>query len=224
MMLPNRSPILASRVGKPIPTALAAWYRYNTGITSSGGTVSAWANQTGGEALVQATSGNRPTLESDGTILFNGVDQFLKTAPFTLNQPTTVYFLGRQVTWTAGDKIFDGDTSVSGEVRQSISSPNIRARVAAGDGDLNSNLAVGSYGVICVVFSGANSLLQINSTSPVAQNLGTTGMGGFTLGRPGAASIEFGNIQAKEVLIYNAAHDANQRAAVIAYLNMVNQL
>jgi hypothetical protein len=51
----------------------------------------------------------------------------------------------------------------------------------------------------------------------------TTGTGTLTLGAA-ANGTSPGNFQAKEVLIYASAHDANQRAAVIAYLNMVNQL
>jgi hypothetical protein len=224
MILPNRSPILASRVGKPIPTALAAWYRYNTGITSSGGTVSAWANQTGGEALVQATPGNRPTLESDGTILFNGVDQFLKTAPFTLNQPTTVYFLGRQVTWTLADRIFDGNTLHSGALYQRFDSPNLQIRSSTpADVCNNTGFTIGTYLPVCVVFDGSGSLTQVGGNAPSTGTTGTIGMGGFTLGADGG-NVQWGNIQAKEVLIYSSAHDANQRAAVIAYLNMVNQL
>jgi len=224
MILPNRSPILASRVGKPIPTALAAWYRYNTGITSSGGTVSAWANQTGGEALVQATPGNRPTLESDGTILFNGVDQFLKTAPFTLNQPTTVYFLGRQVTWATGRYIYDGNANDNMELVQRGSSPRVDMRSTSGIIQGDGQLALGTYGVVTCVFNGASSLIQTNSNSPNTGTTGTTAPGGFALGVRGGGGGFFSNQQTKEVLIYNVAHDANQRAAVIAYLNMVNQL
>jgi len=457
MIYPRTSPILASRVGKPIPTALAAWYRYNTGITSSGGTVSAWANQvSGGEALVQATAANQPqfltysgtkymnltgragtyastpdaaalditgdisflayvaaddwtpgdvtaiiskwsfsdpnrsyrllllangtiqianttdgtsgtlvtttssvapsvsngsplyilaTLDvSDGsgnrvgrfytstdgvvftalgtvqtvagntsihssatnllvgasdvgianllagkvfqsqvwnglltvdgngalvttgatkvfdadfsaqaenatsfaesangatvtlngsaqligatsanTLLFNGVDSFLKTAPFTLNQPTTVYFLGRQVTWTNNDRFFDGNTTNTLGIQQVGSSPQIRLRNSSG-GSLNGNLVVGEYAIVTGLFNGASSYSKVNNTADVVANSGTDAAGGFTLGSNGAGNAEYGNIQCKEVLIYSVAHDANQRAAVIAYLNMVNQL
>jgi hypothetical protein len=346
MIYPRRSPILASRVGKPIPTDLAAWYRYNTGITSSGGTVSAWANQTGGEALVQATAANQPVngtpganlavngtfdsdtgwttpsgwsigsgvaskspgvagfirqalsgadegsiylitytvsnyvagginsritgsatvnapgraangtytdvlvapagttydwglfagstfegsidnvsiqkITADGTIYFDGISHFLKTAPFTLNQPTTVYFLGRQVTWTQNHTLFDGNTSTVGRVYQNGSTPQLSAQAGASlIGPISP--ALGSYGVICAVFNGANSVFQLDNGTPVTGTVGAGNMGAFTLGARGDTALP-ANMQAKEALIYNAAHDANQRAAVIAYLNMVNQL
>jgi hypothetical protein len=451
MILPNRSPILVSGVGRPIPTALAAWYRYNTGITSSGGTVSAWANQTGGEALVQATAANQPyivrwdgtnyaivpndgsvifapdsnelditgdvsllwygylnnwTLAADqtlvckrnnastgisyglevasggaprfyvssngtavinftataspavsngsplyvlavydadngssektvkfytgtsidnltqlgnevvsagvittfvstsvlsmggqqaggqrgtggifsskvydgavgvssgsidatgatlvfdadfsaqtsgtrtfsesalgatvtlptsksiigsidaNTIYFDGVANFLKTAPFTLNQPTTVYFLGRQVTYNTGRSIFDGNAASSGLLFQEGGTPSIRINAGATIAVNNNGLTIGTYLPVAVVFNGASSLVQVASNDPVTGNAGTNNMGAFTLGARGDGASP-GNAQAKEVLIYNVAHDANQRAAVIAYLNMVNQL
>jgi hypothetical protein len=223
MMLPNRSPILASRVGKPIPTDLAAWYRYNTGITSASGTVSAWANQTGGEALVQATAGNRPTLESDGTILFNGVDQFLKTAPFTLDQPTTVYFLGRQVTWTANRRIYDGNALDSMRLTQQGASPNNAMNAGGTQIASDPDITLGEYGIITCVFNGASSRIQTGLNAAVTGDAGTNNAGGFTLGAAGNGGNP-ANFQGKEILLYAAAHDANQRAAVIAYLNMVNQL
>ena len=42
-------------------SGLVAWYRHNTGITSSGSLVSAWADQTAsGNNLLQATAANKP--------------------------------------------------------------------------------------------------------------------------------------------------------------------
>jgi hypothetical protein len=341
MMYPRRSPILASRVGKPIPTDLAAWYRYNTGITSDSGTVSAWANQTGGEALVQATAANRPVngsvgatiisngdfasdtvwtkgsgwaigsgvatattssaglnqsitpvvgthylitytitrtagsvtprftggstvsgtarsaagtfsdvitavtgnnvfefigsgfsgtvdnvavqpITADGTIYFDGIARFLKTASFTLNQPTTVYFLGRQVTFTNDRRIYSGHINVEPILRQQTTSPNLDLSAGA-LGPQNNELTLNEYGIVSGVANGANSLLQVGGGTPSTGNAGTNGYTGFTLGAD-FNNASPSNIQVKEVLIYGAAHDANQRAAVIAYLNMVNQL
>jgi len=323
-----------------------AWYRYNTGITSSGGTVSAWANQTGGEALVQATAANQPVngtpganlavngtfdsdtgwtkgapwtigsgvatkapgtagqitqalsggeagsiylitwtltrtagtffsrivgsttvngadrnasgtytdvivagagttyewgfngqasadgfidnvsiqkITADGTIYFDGISHFLKTAPFTLNQPSSIYFLGRAVTWSANDRIFDGNASDSGGVLQVTSTPRIQLNAGSGVAN-NDNYTLGAYVPMVAVFNGANSLLKVGDTAAVTGNAGAGNMGGITLGAIGAGNANFANIQAKEMLSYSAAHDDNQINAVFAYLNMVNQL
>jgi len=324
-----------------------AWYRYNTGITSAGGTVSAWANQTGGEALVQATAANQPVngtpganlavngtfdsdtdwtngsgwtigsgvathaatgtndyitqalsggsagavylitwsltrtagaftssvqgstivngpsrnasgtytdvlvapagssfiwgiqantvgagsidnvsiqkITADGTIYFDGISHFLKTAPFTLNQPSSTYFLGRAVTWSANDRIFDGNASNSGGVLQVTSTPRIQLNAGSGVAN-NDNYTLGAYVPMVAVFNGANSLLKVGDTAAVTGNAGAGNMGGITLGAIGAGNANFANIQAKEMLSYSAAHDDNQINAVFAYLNMVNQL
>ena len=60
---------------------LAVWGRFNIGITVVGAGVDTWADQSGnGRDLLQTTDTNRPSKESDGSILFDGVDNTLKTA------------------------------------------------------------------------------------------------------------------------------------------------
>ena len=50
---------------------LVAWYQFNIGITVTGAGVSTWADQSGnGNDLLQSTDADRPSHESDGTILF----------------------------------------------------------------------------------------------------------------------------------------------------------
>jgi len=87
-----------------------AWFRYGVGITVTGAGVSTWADQSGnGRDLLQGTDTNRPALQADSSILFDGVDNFLKTAGFTFNQPETVYVVFKAITFTDGDTILDGN-------------------------------------------------------------------------------------------------------------------
>jgi hypothetical protein len=199
---------------------LAGWFRYGVGITATNGLVSQWDDVSGnGRHLKQATETNRPGLQADGSILFDGVDNYLKCDAFTLNQPETVYLLFRQVTWTSGGHVFDGNAGDSGRVVQFNATPAIR--VSAGSSVAqNGNLAVNTYGAIAVVINGASSLIQVNSTTATTGNAGANNMGGFTLGASGAAAA-FGNIQVKEAVVYAAAHDADQRARIIEYLSDV---
>jgi len=197
---------------------MKAWYRKGTGITVTGAGVSKWADQSGnGNDLLQATDTNRPSQEADGSILFDGVDNKLKCASFTLVQPETVYLLIKQVTWTANAYIFDGNTDTAMAVFLAVVTPEVRAYGGITSA-VNGDLAIGSYGVLSVVFNGASSVLQVDNNTPVTGNASTNDMGGFTLGAAGDAS-NFGNIQVKEVAIYNTAHDAATRAKVIAYLS-----
>lgn len=163
-------------------------------------------------------------ITADGSILFDGIAHFLKTDAFTLNQPTTVYFLGKQVTWTALDTIYDGDTTAGVmRLQQLTTTPNLALRNSAGTAAANNTeLALNTYGVVTAVFNGASSLLQVNNGTPVIGDFGASTPGGFVLGA-NAVSSDFSNIQVKEILIYNVAHDAGQRASLVNYLTAVNQ-
>lgn len=212
-----------SRVPKVQISGLAAWFKFNYGITSSTSLVSQWDDQSGnGRHLKQGTDTNKPTVQADGSILFDGADNYLACDAFTLNQPTTVYVLGKQVTWTANDRFFDGNTANSMTLFQRTGSPNLAIFSGTTLGN-NGNLALDTYGVISSVFNGANSRLQINNGTPVSGDAGSSNAGGFYLGAL-ATPANFGNVQIKEVLIFSVAHDATQRAAIVRYLSTVGDL
>src|SRR3990167_628749 len=87
-----------------------AWFRFNIGITETGQGVSTWADQSGeGNDLLQGTDAARPPKQSDGSILFNGTDEYLKCVAFTFNRPETAYILFKQITNTSNDYIYDGN-------------------------------------------------------------------------------------------------------------------
>lgn len=199
---------------------LAAWYRFGQGITSAGGLVSVWADASGrARNLLQATGTNQPTLNADGSILFDGVDNWLKTAAFTLNQPVTVYALMKQLTWTLSDIIWDGDAVNSYLVQDNVT-PMLRL-VGVAD---NTDLAVNTYGVLVTVLDGASSAIQVNNGATTTGNAGAGNPGGFTLGTRGDVSAQWANIEVKEVIIYNAAHAAGTRARVYEYLRRLGGL
>ena len=205
---------------------LKLWTKFNSGITVTGAGVSQWDDVSGnGNHLKQATDTNRPSLEADGSILFDGADNFLKATSFTLVQPETIYLLMDAVSWSDGDRIFDGNTSNTGGMLQSGGTPNILAWAGAA-GAVSSELTLGSYHVLCNVFDHDNSLntLQIDKNTPSTDTaFGTNDMSGFSLATIGNGG-SYANIQVKEVLVYSTAHDAATRAKVIAYLSNVGGL
>jgi hypothetical protein len=77
--------------------------------------------------------------------------------------------------------------------------------------------ALGVYAILTGVFNGASSLFQINSNTAVTGNFGAGNPGGITIGADGGSGNN-SNIQVKEVLVYNVAHDTTQNAAVRTYL------
>jgi hypothetical protein len=223
-MIPALRPILFSGLKLPQLPGLAAWYRFGLGITSSGGAVSQWDDQSGnGRHLKQATATNQPALQGDGSILFDGVDNYLKADTFTLAQPETVFILGKQPTWTNTDKWADGHATNSGSISQESVTPQIACFAGAG-GLVGPGLALDTYGVVIAVFNTTSSLIQINTNAPVTGNVGVNSMSGFTLGARGGADAAWSNIQVKEVLIYSVAHDAAARAQVARYLGFVGRI
>ncbi|MCK5236076.1 MAG: hypothetical protein KAR06_03740 [Deltaproteobacteria bacterium] len=200
-----------------IPTEnLKLWTRFNQGITVTGSGVSQWDDQSGnGNHLKQAVDTNRPSKESDGSVLFDGVDNFLKTDAFTLNQPETIYLLVNQVTWTVSDSFIDGNTLNTGIIQAHTITPEVR--LFAGSPTSRIAIPLGVFNVVTAIFNGASSVLQLNNDTPLIDNAGTSNMGGFNLG--GSA-----NIQVKECCVFNVAHDAAQRVQIINYLAKVGGL
>lgn len=199
------------------------WFRHGVGITIAGSGVSAWANSSlgAGVAAVQATDALRPTVESDGGILFDGVDNLLQTGAFTaLTNPVTVYALVKQVAFTANDYLWDGATSAQMGLPQVVASPQIRAQT--GGTSFNGGTLsppIGQYAVVCVVYNTTASVMQLNHGTPLIGTLASVAPTRITLGANGAVTSVWSNVAFKEFLVFNGvAHDSTQRAAIIAYL------
>lgn len=153
---------------------------------------------------------------SRSSVFFDGVAHFMKCSAFTLNQPETVYFVGRQVTWALNDYLYDGTTANTMVLYHATATPTLGIFAGTVACPL-SDLAVGAYGVDCAVFNGANSSHQINGGSVSTGNAGTSNAGGFCIGANPVPSL-YSNIQAYEILIYNTAHNAATRSNVIRAL------
>ena len=200
----------------------AAWFRLGRGITQAGGFASQWDDQSGnGRHLKQTTGAAQPSVNANGSLLLNGTTQFMKTDPFTLNQPETIYLLFKDLVWTNSARIWDGNLAATGAVLQLNVSPQLLYNAGSSIGPVS--LTIGALCVISVVANGASSSIQINSAAPVTGDAGAVNMGGFTLGGAGGGT-NFSNIEAWEAIIFPTAHNATQKAQVIRYLNSVGGL
>ena len=198
----------------------AAWYRNATGITESGGFVSQWDDYSGnGRHLIQSTGTNQPAY-SAGVLAFDGADNFMKTLAFTLNAPETVYLIVKQNSWTVNDFILDGNTAYSGAIIQRGVSPAFVLNASTGEVCSNTDLAVDSYGIVCVVISGASSSTRVNNNAKVTTGVspGAGNMGGLALGAAGGPG-GYSHISAKEVIVFAAAHNDATQSSVITALN-----
>lgn len=203
----------------------AAWYRSGRGYTvGASNAVSMWTDSTSNARhVLQATGANQPILQTDGSLLFDGSNDFMQVA-FALVQPTTLYMLVKQITWTSGDVFCDGFTVTSGNILQTGSSPSLSI-TAGTTACANAGLALSTYGILSAVFNGTQSTLAVNKGAPAAaaSTAGTTAMAGFTLGGDGNGSNN-GNMQVKEILIFPAAHNQTTQYQVINYLSQVGGL
>lgn len=210
----------SSAVALPSTTNMVAWFRKGIGQTNAGGgALSAWADQTGlgSRDYAQATGAAQPAIQAGGTILFDGGSDFLKGPAFALVQPYTRYLRVKQVSWASADYLADGNALNSGVIFQVGTTPNISLS-AGGIACANNSLAIGTWGSLVAVFNAGSSVLQIGGTTSTG-NPSTTGAGGLTLGAQGDGLAGFANIEVAEEIVYSVAHDATQRAAVIAYLD-----
>ena len=195
------------------------WYIADdlTTITKDGANlVSSWNDKlASGHNLVQATGTNQPLWSSSG-ILFDGVDNYMQTATFTLIQPEFIYIVINQIAWTSDHIIFDGYTTAGGLLYQRTTTPQIAAY--AGSYLNNTNLPVNTLGIVRVLFNGASSKVTVNATTPVTGAGGSGNMAGFTLGNQGNHGGGYGNIQVKEVILRKVADNSTDEASIYSYL------
>jgi hypothetical protein len=156
------------------------------------------------------------TVITKTSLTFDGSNDYLKAASFSLAQPTTVYFVGSQVTWTNGDNIVDGGTA-SAAIFQNGSTPNIGINAGSTIGNITT-LALGTNGIITAVFNGASSAYRLNRATAGTGNAGANNPNGFTVGSNTAGAGAFGNITASEILIYSVAHAEVTQNRLLRYL------
>ncbi len=199
--------------------AMAAAWMAGTGITDSGSlSAVAWSDVVNNRPMVAGGAATRPTINSDGSLTFDGVDDYLATAAFTLSQPFTVYLAAQQVSWTLNDIIFDGFTYQSTMLAQGAVEPEVFP-FAGSIGAVNPDwINIGNVITpVAVVFDGASSLTRVENTT-VAASVGANNAGGFTLGSGGAATGNFSNIRVWEVIINNGADSTAKIERTINYL------
>lgn len=155
-----------------------------------------------------------PGLSGRPVLYFNGAAFGMKTAAFTLNQPTSIYALLNHWTWTLNDCILDGNTLASGKFYESATSPNLRGNAGT---DMTEFVPppLGTWQVDNIVFDGTSSRISTNAGAFVVSDANTGNMGGFTLGSAATAGTTYWNGLAARVLLCNktnaAAEDSYMR-------------
>lgn len=217
MLILMTSPTVSSTT-QVLPSDIAnlfAWYRFNTGITITGSGVSQWNDQTANALhITQATDAQRPT-NSSGLITFDGVQQRLVNATATVAQPLTVCLLANSVAWTANAYFWSGAGGCG--LFQSAVSPRIDIFAGSVVNGV-SDLAVGTYGAISVIFNGVSSSIGINKLTRVTGNAGAGSPTSFSLGGFNDVS-NFSNITVKDMAIFSRVLNATELGQMSDYHN-----
>ena len=190
----------------------------------------AWADQTSTVSNLEITPGDarRPVVITNGnpngdgnSILFDGITHYLRVSSgFTFDQPETIYFVFKQVTYTFGDGIFDGNGSGTMGLIQAGTTPKLflKSPTLAAE---NSDAGLGTWVIGCAIFNGASSSLRFNNNAKTTGNAGATNSGGLFLGRDFGGNKK-ANFEISRLLGYDtAAHSDAEQDQNITALNII---
>lgn len=194
------------------------WYLSNqldTIFKSANGYIYKWCDYSGSGHDLKSIKGY--VMLSSGEIVF---DQSMLKAIFSFTQPCYIYAVVKQNTWAVSSVLIDGTTTYT-VCQQFTASPGIVAYAGTAS-SVKNDLAVGSYGIVKILFNGANSKFQINNGTVWTGNLGSGNMNGLTLG--GAYNVTEYSAQfpskfaAKEIILRGVADSPEDESAIYAYL------
>jgi hypothetical protein len=198
------------------------WGAIASFIGAGSGFVSKWYDQSGnGRDAAQSTASAQPGLAllaaGKPAVVFDGVDDQLVTASFTVNQPVSFNISAR---WIAAanlnySNLFDGLTVDHNAFARATSSSNVnKAFMFGGSNFLFSNandITVGARFAAGGCFQGASSILEINATTTASftgpPDFGTNATNGLTIGSVGAGDTgRAANAEIQELILFNTAH------------------
>lgn len=178
------------------PSDLSSLFQSSDGtvaVTANNDPVGYMRDKSGnGNHLVQATAGARPLYKTSGGLSwleFDGTDDTLKAVAFTLNQPLDRISCFRQITWVAGDTLWDGDTTNHCRINMADAgvTPDLKAH-AGSEVDVPDEAAEGVDSVLTERWNGASSRFATNNGSYSTVNPNTNNADGYTLATHGSGS------------------------------------
>jgi len=214
-MISARLGFMSSRGFDPRSIAnLAAWYDASiSGCVTIATGVSRWADQSGnGRDYIQSTGNNQPVLTSNAinglpAITFDGSNDFLQTATFTLGSPHTVFLVMKFVSaWSSGTQtVIDGFNGSSCRLTRTESTTGT---YGTNIDNAASGISWTNWSVVAMQLNvgTGGSLTVNNSTVATTSSVGSqSSAAGLTLGRYGSAGIQYSPISVAAQLHYSRA-------------------
>lgn len=203
------------------PDGAHTWYRGDMGVTSSGGRVSAWADQTGnGHTALNNTGLNQPftspaTYNGRDAIHSDGTNRYLASASFAaLAQPSTIFVVGRTFDQTIVSFFFDGSPS-NRHVMYFPASGQVS--VFAGTSLSGTSSVIQALTVAECTFNGGSSEYRQNGTVLVSGNAGAGTVDTWQLFTAYSGGLPL-NGDICEFLVYNSNLSAPNRVAIRAIM------
>lgn len=175
----------------------------------------------GARDLVQLTQANQAIVSASGgynLATFDGTNDYMKAAAFSLEQPMSVYFAGSQASWTINKLFWDGGSVDTAGLQTRTATPEVRHQSGGAFGAALGTVAVGARTTLAATYSGASSLLQRNLDVSVAGSTTVAAANGFTLGAAGSATVGWSNITFSEVLVRSVEDNGATTNKIAAYL------
>ena len=193
----------------PTGSPVGWWSADEISGLEDGDPVGTWSDRSGqGNDLTQATAAKRPTYQTNEqnglpVVRFDGTDDILGPASFTLTQPESIFMAFEQISYAHGNAFLDGTTNWYMFFGQRGSSPVIQFYDATFS-EANSSLAMNSFGIVSIRFgTNSDTFIRVNGGNQTggAGDGGYNG-GGLTLGSD-VAEAGNSNIDVGELVVYN---------------------
>jgi hypothetical protein len=211
-------------------TGMAAWWKSSVGVTSSAGSITAIADQSGNGKNLTVTPATKPQLVTPGAIgglpaIRMAGATYIQNTTLATAQPCTVYIVASQSDGTTSTEVlFDGKTNRLLFYQLASSFKRLYAGSTEFTMPITALAATGE--IVCCVFNngGTSAVYRNNSTTAVGTGvIGTVAFDGFTLGAS-ATLASFWNGDYTEQMVFAGAHTQAQRAQVMAYLASQNTI
>jgi len=221
---------LASGFNPKSISGLAAWYdaSVSSSITIQTG-VQKWADLSGnGRDLIQDTTNNQPahnsvTLNGKPTVTFDGTNDFLRTASFTLNQPYTYFFVFRYESSATGGRVLDAGTqgvARSGEfIRIDVNNVWLFAGSILGFNTFPTG-QMEAFNIWDAEFNGASSVVRYRkNVASASGNAGSNNGSRLTMAANGNTTAgEFSPLSVAEALVFSRVLAVSEADKIRAYL------
>jgi hypothetical protein len=178
---------------------------YTSGTTFTASTGEVWTVN-GGAHIVTRTG-----------LYFDGSNDYLKTAAFSLSQPATYYLAFDPLTFTNTDTILAGSSATNRNLfYQGGTTPATVLYSGASVSGSNTGFVLKTGTIATIGFNGASSFSRVKRAAPVAANPGTENANGVTIGALDDGTLP-SNVFVSELAAYSAAHPTATQDSVALY-------